>query len=252
MWSDIIVIETGFQLVFFDLFCPKRALPNARRIHYIGPVNCAAVIPCLNEAAHIGAVVRSVLPLLPTVIVVDDGSTDRTKHEAAMAGAEVLVHEKNRGKGAAVQTGLSHAQQRGFTWALLMDGDGQHAASDIPKFLNHVNGQLVIGNRMGAAGQMPWLRRFVNRWMSTRLSRRLGKPLPDTQCGFRRVHLPSWSRLNLKTSHFEIESEMLKAFVEAGLVVQFVPIEAVYRHETSKIDPILDTVRWFRWWSHAS
>ncbi|HTD85750.1 MAG TPA: glycosyltransferase family 2 protein [Candidatus Binatia bacterium] len=215
-------------------------------------MNCATVISCLNEAGHIGAVVRSVLPLLPNVIVVDDGSTDRTHHEARAAGAEVIGHECNRGKGAAVQTGLRHAHRRGFEWALLMDGDGQHAASDIPRFLNETDAHLVIGNRMDDARKMPRLRRFVNRWMSARLSRRLGMPLPDSQCGFRLVRLSSWSQLNLKTSHFEIESEMLKAFVDAGLVVRFIPIRVVYRDERSKIDPILDTLRWFHWWSHAS
>ncbi|HKQ39528.1 MAG TPA: glycosyltransferase family 2 protein [Verrucomicrobiae bacterium] len=221
-------------------------------ITYDGQVNCAAVIPCLNEAEHIGSVVGDVLPLLLKVIVVDDGSKDGTSQEAARAGAEVIRHEANQGKGAAVQRGLGHARECGFEWALLLDGDGQHAASDIPKFLSETGAHLVIGNRMAEAGQMPWLRRFVNRWMSRQLSCRLGMALPDTQCGFRLVHLPSWSQLNLETSHFEIESEMLTAFVEAGLIVKFVPVRVVYRNETSKIDPILDTVRWFRWWSHAS
>ena len=215
-------------------------------------MNCAAVVPCLNEASHIGAVVKGVLPFLPRIIVVDDGSTDATSGEASGAGAEVVRHETNSGKGCAVQTGLRHALKGGFEWALLMDGDGQHAASDIPKFLNRMGAQLVIGNRMTDPGSMPWLRRFVNRWMSARLSRRLGMHLPDTQCGFRLVHLPSWSKLRLNTCHFEIESEMVSAFVKAGLAVKFVPIRVVYRDETSKIDPIIDTLRWFRWWSHAS
>jgi glycosyltransferase involved in cell wall biosynthesis len=226
-------------------------------------VNCAAIIPCLNEASHIGAVVRSVFPFLPRIIVVDDGSTDATSREASTAGAEIIRHETNSGKGSAVQRGLGHAHHCGFEWALLMDGDGQHVASDIPKFLDETGTlgsgsagtprpTLVIGNRMGDPGSMPWLRRFVNRWMSARLSRRLGMPLPDTQCGFRLVHLPSWSKLRLNTSHFEIESEMVSAFVRAGLTVKFVPVRVVYRNETSKIDPIVDTLRWFRWWSHAS
>jgi hypothetical protein len=64
--------------------------------------------------------------------------------------------------------------------------------------------------------------------------------------------LPSWSMLNFETCRFEIESEMLTRFVEAGHEVTFVPIQVIYRNETSKIDPILDTLRWFRWWSHAS
>lgn len=214
-------------------------------------MNCAAVIPCLNEAEHIGAVVRSVFPFLPRIVVVDDGSTDATSREASVAGAEVVRHERNQGKGAAVQTGLRHVLHGGFEWALLLDGDGQHAAADIPKFLNETDAHLLVGNRMDDPRGMPWLRRFVNRWMSARLSARLGAALPDTQCGFRLVHLPSWATLRLNASHFEIESELISAFVKAGLTVRFVPIRVLYGDETSKIDPIVDTLRWFRWWSHA-
>lgn len=217
----------------------------------IAAVNCV-VIPCLNEAERLGPVVRGALAYIQNIIVVDDGSSDETAAQALAAGADVIRHEQNLGKGAAIQSGLGHAIKRGFESALLMDGDGQHAACDIPKFLNGTRAALVIGNRMHSAHGMPWLRRFVNRWMSARLSGRLGLTLPDTQCGFRLVHLPSWSKLDVKTCHFEIESEMITAFVKAGLAVKFVPVQVIYRGETSKIDPILDTVRWFRWWSHAS
>lgn len=210
-------------------------------------MNCAVVIPCFNEAPRIGEVVSEVLPILPHVIVVDDGCTDETT--AAAAGAEVIRHGRNEGKGAAIQTGLRRAAERGFDWALLMDGDGQHAASDIPRFFETGGARLIVGNRMANPHAMPWLRRWVNRWMSARLSHRLGVTLPDTQCGFRLVHLPSWSKLILETRHFEIESEMLAAFVEAGCSVKFVPIQVIYKKECSKINPITDTLRWFRWWS---
>jgi len=186
--------------------------------------------------------------MVPTVIVVDDGSSDGTAEEARGAGAEVIRHKTNEGKGAAIQTGFRMAIERGFEGALLMDGDGQHAAADIPKFLNETSARLVIGNRMANADGMPWLRRFVNRWMSARLSKRLGVDLPDTQCGFRLVHLVSWAKLDCVTRHFEVESEMLAAFVEAGYPVKFVPIQVIYNQETSKIAPVIDTLRWFRWW----
>lgn len=211
-------------------------------------MNCAAVIPCFNEARHIADVVNSVRTILPHVIVVDDGSTDDMGAVAAAAGATVLRHERNQGKGAAVQSGLQRASEAGFEWALLMDGDGQHAATDIPAFLQASSARLVIGNRMDNPKGMPWIRRWVNRWMSARLSRRLGATLPDTQCGFRLVHLPSWAGLQLETRHFEIESEMLTAFVEAGYTVRFVPIQVIYKKEASKINAIVDTLRWFHWW----
>ena len=214
------------------------------------PAQCAVVVPCLNEAAAIETLVRQVREHLPTVIVVDDGSTDATGERARHAGAEVLRHDQPQGKGAALQAGLKRAHERGFAWAMTIDGDGQHSPEDVPAFLQHAmraGTALVIGNRMADAGRMPWLRRQVNRWMSRRLSRLAGQALPDTQCGFRLFRLDAWSRLPIATRHFEIESEMLLAFIAAGQVVEFIPIQVIYKTEQSKIHPWRDTVRWFRW-----
>jgi glycosyltransferase involved in cell wall biosynthesis len=211
--------------------------------------DCAAVIPCFNEAARIGPVVQEVRSVLPNVFVVNDGSTDGTS--AAARPAFVIEHTSNRGKGAAIHTGLVAAHQRGFSWAALLDGDGQHSPADLPSFFraaDETGARLVIGNRMSNPAPMPALRRFVNRWMSRRLSRAAGQALPDTQCGFRLVHLPSWAKLSLETARFEIESEMLLAFTQAGLRVEFVPIQVIYNSGASKIHPLADTWRWFRWW----
>jgi hypothetical protein len=131
-----------------------------------------------------------------------------------------------------------------------MDGDGQHAPADIPKFLARAgsgNAALIVGNRMSGASRMPWLRRRVNLWMSRRLSRAAGRELPDTQCGFRLMRLGAWSAVELRTSHFEIESELLLAFVAAGHAVEFVPIQVIYKNEQSKISPWRDAWRWLRW-----
>ena len=206
------------------------------------------VIPCLNEAKEIFSLVTAVRKFLPNVIVFDDGSTDDTAALAAKAGAEVLRNKTSLGKGRALNAGFKYARERGFPFALAMDGDGQHAPYDIPKFLAAMErAPLVIGNRMENCAQMPWLRSFVNRWMSRQLSRVAGKELPDTQCGFRLIQLEAWSRLDLRTSHFEIESELLLGFAAAGHAIEFVPIEVIYKNEQSKIHPVRDTIRWFRW-----
>jgi glycosyltransferase involved in cell wall biosynthesis len=213
--------------------------------------DCVAIIPCLNEAKTVGELVRAVRIFLPTVIVVDDGSTDGTAIEAAQAGAEVIRHSQNRGKGTALQAGFKRARSRGFSRALTLDGDGQHHPADIPALLERANesgAALVIGNRLAAAGAIPWLRRNVNRWMSGRISKLAGLPLADSQCGMRLVNLDAWSDLQLKTEHFEFESELLVEFIKAGHKVEFVPVQVIYNSGRTHIRPLVDSWRWFRWW----
>jgi len=238
------------------------------------PAQCAVVIPCHNEAAAIGRLVSDVRRHLPAVIVVDDGSTDATAPLAEAAGATVLRQPKSLGKGAALATGWQYAVKNNFAWSLCMDGDGQHAPADIPKFLAAAQTvDLVIGNRMANPVAMPWLRRQVNRWMSRRLSNlvtgadcrsdalktdspqagqtsaALPEPVfPDSQCGFRLIRLAALSSISLQTRHFEIESDLLVQFTLAGHRVEFVPIEVIYKAERSKIRPLLDSWRWLCWW----
>jgi glycosyltransferase involved in cell wall biosynthesis len=215
---------------------------------------CAAVIPCLNEQAAIEPLVEAVRRYLPTVIVVDDGSTDQTACRATAGGAVLLKHSVPLGKGAALRSGWTKARECGFDWALSLDGDGQHAPEDIPGFLDccgRTSAQLVVGNRMGHAHQIPWVRRQVNLWMSRHLSSLSGQVLPDSQCGFRLMNLEHWAKLPLQASHFEIESEVLLLFARAGLRIEFVPIKVIYHHERTKINPWRDTIRWMRWRRHA-
>ena len=212
---------------------------------------CAAVIPCLNDAGTIANLVAGVSRYVPTVIVVDDGSTDGTLAFASAAGAMVVRHPRNLGKGAALRTGLSRARQLGCRWAFTLDGDGQHQPEDIPRLWDGAiatGAELVVGDRMLGATAMPWLRRRVNVWMSRRLSQRTGKELPDTQSGFRLIGLDAWHRLALRTTRFEVESEMLVAFLAEGYRVEFVPIQVVGRTRPSHIRPVADAWRWFRWW----
>ena len=215
------------------------------------PTNCAAVIPCFNESASIAALVRAVCRQLSPVLVVDDGSADNTAALAQAAGAVVIRHERNFGKGAALKSGLSHALKLGCEWAVTLDGDGQHAPEDLPALwqcAEETGALLVIGNRMNEAWKIPWLRRRVNYWMSRKISQRAGWHLPDTQSGFRLIHLRTWAALALNTTHFEIESEMLTAFLAARRRVEFMPIRVNRSHRRSRICPVADSWRWWRWW----
>ena len=210
------------------------------------------MVPCFNEAATIGKVVGGLRAFLSRIIVVDDGSTDSTATTAAKEGAVVARHARNQGKGAALQTGLAAAIDAGAEWAVLLDGDGQHKPEDIPTLLaraRHTGAPLVVGSRMHDKRSIPWLRRQINQGMSRALSHRLGRYLPDTQCGFRWVDLRVWRSLSIRSRHFEIESEMLAAFILAGWRVEFVPIQVVGRGPSSRIRPFRDTWRWLQWWA---
>src|SRR6185312_4192001 len=115
------------------------------------PSQCAVVVPCLNEAATIEPLITEAHRFLSAVIVVDDGSSDGTAELASRAGADVVRHERRCGKGAALAAGWARARDRGFAWALSMDGDGQHAPDDIQSFLAaaaKTGTNLIVGNRM--------------------------------------------------------------------------------------------------------
>jgi len=214
----------------------------------------AAVIPCLNEASTIERLVCQVQEQVDSVCVVADGSHDGTAEAALRARAHVIRFSVPGGKGRALRAGWRWAMEEGLSWALCLDGDGQHAPEEIPGFFSvadQTGALLVVGNRMVNAAQMPTVRRVVNWWMSRRLSDLTRQVLPDSQCGFRLINLGALSRLSLATGHFEIESELLVAFSRAGCRIEFVPVSVIYRGESSKIRPVRDSIRWFRWLRQA-
>jgi len=214
------------------------------------PANTIAILPCLNEARTIASLVHQLLTHVHHVIVIDDGSSDPTANLARSAGATVLQNPRPAGKGLALAQGWNLAAQLGADWVLLLDGDGQHAPEDAPRFFSAVSPstRLVVGNRMDHPQAMPRLRRWTNRWLSRRLSAAAHTSFPDSQCGYRLVHLPSLLACQLTTRRFEIESEMLLAFARARFDIRFVPIQVRYGTEHSKIHPVSDTFRWIRWY----
>jgi len=209
----------------------------------------AAVIPAYGEEKHIGDVVRRTRQQLDHVLVVDDGSNDRTAARAREAGAEVIVHPQNRGKGEAIKTGLRHWLDRQFTYVVILDADGQHLPEEIDRFVNVAlasDAQLFIGTRMNDLSGMPPLRRIVNRYMSKRISRTCGQKIPDTQCGFRMLHRQLVPDVLGGANRFDYETEMLIFASRKGYRIESVPISTVYCDEVSSIHPIRDTIRFFK------
>ncbi len=210
----------------------------------------AAVIPAYNEEKHIGEVARRTRQNLADVLVVDDGSADKTAERAREAGAQVIVHEQNKGKGETIKTGLRHWMDRQFDLVVILDADGQHRPEEIDRFiaaaLSPDQPKLVLGNRMKDVSSMPLVRRFVNRWMSQQISAVCGQEIPDTQCGYRLLHRQLIPELLGGAARFDYETEMLIIASRKGFRIVSVPISTVYSDEVSSVHPVRDTIRFFK------
>jgi glycosyltransferase involved in cell wall biosynthesis len=210
----------------------------------------AAVIPAYQDETHIGDIVRRTLERLDHVLVVDDGSSDQTGQRARQAGAEVIVHDQNRGKGEAIKTGLGHWLNRDVTWVSLLDSDGQHLPEEIDRFMaaaaSATRPTFFVGTRMNNIAGMPFIRRVVNRYMSRRISRLCGQKIPDTQCGFRMLDRQLIPELLGGGDRFDYETEVLIIASRKGYQIESVPITTVYTDQLSKIRPVRDAVRFFK------
>jgi glycosyltransferase involved in cell wall biosynthesis len=212
----------------------------------------AAIIPAYREEKHISDITRRARLQLDHVLVVDDGSDDATAQRAREAGAEVIVHNQNRGKGEAIKTGLRHWLDRQFTYVVILDADGQHRPEEVERFIaaaatSEAGEAFFLGNRMNNLAGMPFVRRVVNRYMSDRISRVCGQRIPDTQCGFRmldRQLIPEL--LGGGGDRFDYETEMLIIASRKGYRIESVPITTVYSDEVSNISPLRDAIRFFK------
>jgi glycosyltransferase involved in cell wall biosynthesis len=210
--------------------------------------NVCAVLPAFREEGRIGRVVAEVLRYIPHVLAIDDGSPDRTGAEAAAAGATVVSHPANRGKGAALHTGFVEARARGFEAVITLDADGQHDPAEIPKFMDafrRTGIPVLIGNRMWDTARMPLVRRLTNRFMSGMLSHIMGIYVPDTQCGYRLYRTDLLPFLEVESQRFAAESEVLLQLASRGVRIGAVRISTIYGNEKSKIRPLPDTIRFF-------
>jgi glycosyltransferase involved in cell wall biosynthesis len=206
----------------------------------------AAVVPAFNEADTVASVVTGLLGAVARVVVVDDGSTDATASMARDAGADVVVHASNRGKGHAVRTGLHRVLAADFTHVLLIDADLQHRPEEAGRLIQAAETSLadvVIGARVFNRLEMPASRYHANRIGSRVLSWFVGLPVDDTQCGFRLFRTDALRPVSLNATGYEIETEMLVKVCRRGGRVVSVPVTAVYAGQRSKLRPVRDTTR---------
>ena len=206
--------------------------------------NVLALIPAWNEASRIAPIVSRSGTYLP-VLVVDDGSDDGTAQVAEEVGATVVRHAENRRKGAALKTGFAWALEHDYEAVVTLDADGQHDPDDIPRFLQAWRagvGELIIGQR--DPRQMPWLRRWSNQTGSWLLSLALRTHISDNQSGYRLLTRSLIEQLELVSTGFEMEVEMIAEAVLRGIPVAWVPIRTIYDiDKVSYFHPRDDTVR---------
>ncbi len=199
------------------------------------PGTVSVIIPAMNEAAAIGPVVRDLAAAAPwrEILVIDDGSSDRTGAEAAAAGARVLRHPYNKGNGAAVKTGIRHAAGE---YVLIIDGDGQHDPADALRLVARLGEyDLVVGAR-SAETQAGWTRRVGNgvlNWLATFLT---DHAIPDLTSGFRAANLAYLREfVSLLPNGFSTPTTSTLCFIKAGYNVAFEPVRARTRSGASKI-----------------
>jgi glycosyltransferase involved in cell wall biosynthesis len=192
----------------------------------------AVIIPAYNEELTIGSVVLRARMFSDNVIVVDDGSSDRTSETASMAGAKVLKMEKNGGKAAAVMRGFAELENIDYTIAVMMDADGQHYPEDLPNVIAPIltdEADLVIGSRfIGGSAKVPAYRRLGQKVLDRFTNLGAGQKVSDTQSGFRAMGRKGVKNMDFRSSGYSIESAMIMHFVSRGLRITEVPINVSY------------------------
>lgn len=189
-----------------------------------------ALVPAFQAEATVGAVVRGIRESVARVLVVDDGSSDRTAAEASAAGAEVLRRGENGGKGAALRSGLARVLASDATHVAFVDADGQHDPADLPRLLEaaRAGADFVIGSRMEDPDAIPAYRYRTNEIGSRILTRMTGLEIEDAQSGYRVVAASLLKKLSLNARGYIIETEiLLKAARHLERLVH-VPVRAIY------------------------
>lgn len=194
-----------------------------------------AVIPAYNEATRIATVVSDARKVCDRVIVVDDGSTDRTGEAAMEAGATVLRHLENSGAGAATMTGIEAARAMGATAMVTLDADGQHDPVDIPLLLHPIkndSADIVFANRFGMRNKIPLIRRFFNALGNIVTFIATGMWVQDSQCGFKVFGPRALGEVDIKMSGFEFCTEIVGEARRNRWRIAQIPTKVLYSEYT--------------------
>jgi len=205
-------------------------------------------IPVFNEERHLRTVLNEVRQFSADILIVDDGSTDRTPEILkSEAGIHVVTHDENRGYGKSIADAFCFARNAGFDWLITMDCDGQHEASLIPRFLEAAAAgdvDIISGTRyphgFSHAGDAPVDRRDINRRITALLKIRLGLALTDAFCGFKGYRVAALNHLCITVPGYAMPMQLWVQAVAAGLRVRELPVPLIYndpnRHFGGQLD----------------
>jgi len=205
-----------------------------------------ACIPAYNEGKVIGNVIKRTLQFVDKVVVCDDGSTDETVEEAKMAGAHVIQHHENKGKGAAFKSLFDYAKKNSVDVMVTIDGDGQFLPEEIPKLIKPIlekKSDIVIGYRFDDASEMPSYRKFGNKVLDRITNLASDLPYRDTQSGFRSYSKKAINSINFIDSGFSVDSEILVDASRKNLKISEEKVTVIYDtgEKTSTMNPISHT-----------
>ncbi len=214
-------------------------------------MNFSVVIPAYNAAGSLRPLIERTLPYVPPhrIVVIDDGSVDETSVVATSFGVLLRTHEKNRGKGAALQTGFSAVTESDSDAAITMDADLQHQPEEIPKFISafaDTGCDIIIGNRLHDTTGMPLHRRFSNTVTTALVGLRTGADVADSQCGFRLLSRRVITNIRLEATGFEAETELLIKAARSGCTFGSVPIRTIYAGEKSHMTHVATTIKFLQ------
>ena len=204
-------------------------------------------IPALNEEDNISQLLFDINAEFPflKILVVDDGSVDKTSIIAQSFNCNLVKHPTNMGKGASIKSALKFAFKKNYKWLITIDGDNQHPPKKIHQFLELIeqNGvDLIIASRRDRRGKMPFHRQLSNGLTSIIISLLGGtKRIQDSQCGFRAYKVGFFRCLNAQQLGFHYESEMLIKALRAGLDIKEFDIDTIYSNQKSSIKLVKDT-----------
>lgn len=201
-----------------------------------------ALIPAYNEEKTIADVITKTKLYVDQVVVIDDGSADTTSQEAARAGAMIVRHKVNLGKGAALKTGCEYALQHGAQKIVVLDADGQHDPVEIPKFMEALEQHDVVFSYRKVPDSMPFMMRFGNSFINRALRIIYNVDIQDSQCGYRAFTTAAYLKIRWDAINYYVETEMILRVGKKKLKHTSIPIETIYA-DKYKGTTVLDGVK---------